>query len=243
MDLESFKAASEAAESWVITIADARYFADRGEIRAAYGTLMKLVLPTNKEHDALLRELTEDLAAISDGLIRHNGLGGSRSYTSAHEAILEIRDMLYLVFLAHLMNIEGDVQRENMAKQWFADHADALSMNSSEMRARIRRERAKLLAQATPDTGASEPPPLREQVLAALTENQRNVVEYLWDHKAGASFDTIKGIPGAFRQGTSADDDTIKEMVKKANRRLQGESLPVSLSVSGRRLILNLPPG
>ena len=89
-------------------------------------------------------------------------------------------------------------------------------------------------------------PPLRERVLDVLTEQQRKVVEYLWDRKTGAGFDAIAGIPGAFRQGTVPNDDTIKDKVKTIRERLEKADLPMSqvlFEVSGRRLKLILPPG
>jgi len=91
----------------------------------------------------------------------------------------------------------------------------------------------------------SEPsePPLLEKVLDVLTEQQRKVVEYLWEKKSGASFDAIKTIPGAFRLGTSPNDDTIKDKIKKMNGRLQKKALPVSLEVSGRRVKVFRSPG
>jgi len=88
-----------------------------------------------------------------------------------------------------------------------------------------------------------EEPPLKEQVLDALTEQQRKILECLWDCKHGLTFDKIMNIPGAFRSGSSRSDQTIKDKVKAIRLKLDKKGLPDILKVSGRRLILDLPPG
>ncbi len=81
---------------------------------------------------------------------------------------------------------------------------------------------------------------LREKVLDTLTPQQGRIVEYLWREKT-ASYDTIAMIPRAFQDVPS--DDAIKQAVKRANRKLCEENLPVSITVSSskRRLTLETP--
>ncbi len=90
----------------------------------------------------------------------------------------------------------------------------------------------------------SEEEPLRERVLAALTEPQRKMVVYRWNRKSGASFDAIiRDVPGAFRQVTLANSATITDKVKRIRQRPEKANLRVQLEVSGQRLRLVFLPG
>ncbi len=247
---ESFKAASEAAEAWVKEIANARHFAEQGNSRVAYGILLGLSQQHNQQHDSVLWDARDDLAAISDGVIRYNGLLGPRGYASAHEAISEIVKVILIAFLSPLDGIKDADDRERMMKKLFDERWEGLVL-SADLQARIRRERAKLLqSPAPPDTenkpvgeAAKDEATLKSRVLNELTEQQRKLVEYLWQHERGASFDTIKNIPGAFQLNGSPSDQTIKDKVKAIRLRLDKAGIRDILKVSGHRLMLDLPPG
>lgn len=117
---ESFKAASEATESWVRLITDARHLAEQGEMRAAYGILLGLSVE-NEDYDSVLRDAREKIESVSDGVIRHDGLVGPRSYASAHEAISEIKKLILLAFQTPLQNINDPIRRNQMLSQLFRE--------------------------------------------------------------------------------------------------------------------------
>jgi hypothetical protein len=146
MDLESFKAASEAAESWVGAIADIRHFAQQGEARVAYDLLLDLSQRVvNQGHLTALREASDDLARVSDGIVRWYCEGHRQSYTSTHEAVTQIIPTLVLAFLGPLDGVTADKQ-EAIARRICEERAERLKVADSELTARIRRERANLLA-------------------------------------------------------------------------------------------------
>ena len=115
------------------------------------------------------------------------------------------------------------------------DWNDAYLLTTDKGRAAIAR-----YAKSTPEAEAGEPL-LKEQVLAALTEQQRIIVENLWGKETGLRFSAILGLPKAFRQGVEPDDQTIKDKVREMRRRLEKKGLPVLFEVDGRRLTLILP--
>lgn len=113
-----------------------------------------------------------------------------------------------------------------------------------------KQQRSEAKSPASPDTenqsageAAKDEATLKERVFNELTEQQRKLVEYLWQNTCGANFDAIMSISGAFRLNSSPSDQTIKDKVKAIRLRLDKAGLPDILKVSGRRLMLNLPPG
>ena len=142
-DPESFKSASEAAETWVKAITAARYYLDQGNTRVAYGTLLELC--KSQQYDSILWDARDALAAVSDGVIRYNGLLGLQCYASAHEAILAIKKVVLITFRSPLNGIEDLAERERIIKRLFDERREGLTL-SADLEARIRRERAKLLA-------------------------------------------------------------------------------------------------
>jgi len=165
MNIESFRAASEAAESWARDIADARYFVEQGDTQTAYGLLWRAWLDS-EQHEAILDEARESLAAVSDGVIRHYRQGTPRCYASAHEAVHETLRAIFLLILSCT-----DV-RDAAARRHLEGPAGELLLLTSDLRAHIRRERAKLLA-AEPKAEVCKPG------AEPLTETEQQVFEVI----------------------------------------------------------------
>jgi len=90
---DSFREASEAAEHWALLLADIRCCAERDDVGAAFGLLYKLRSELTDERRAAIADNAERLAAVADSVITHHGYLGSRSFPSAHAAILEIGNL------------------------------------------------------------------------------------------------------------------------------------------------------
>ena len=146
MNATAFRAASEAAERLATAIADARCFLDDGQVRVAYGLLWDGFLDSER-HKQVLGEAMEGLAAVSDGVIRHHGAGGLRCYASAHEALREIVQDYYITILLPVAAVEDEAEQEAVMRQVLQARAQDLMLPTADLAARVRRERAKLLAQ------------------------------------------------------------------------------------------------
>jgi hypothetical protein len=146
-DRENFQAASEAVEGAVEQIGNARYFVDKGCARQAWLCL----LIANYRLDyyfPTLENFRDRLAAVSDGVIRYHGPGQPRSYESAHWAVPDFYLMLNIAVIWHVDKGTDEQEQERVAAELFAAHPELLlAVDTSLVTARIRRERAKLLAQ------------------------------------------------------------------------------------------------
>jgi hypothetical protein len=229
--------------------------------RLLFGKQRSSLNKSYEKHSGVLEEVKEKLTPLSDGPINWGaGRGLSAIYTdrriqlhawsSAHEVALGVAELAFDLLVAPLADVTDPREQWTIGKQLLIDRWKALSIPRDELAAlqeRIRRERAKLLhllPEPSAEAGSTpEEAPLLERVLDVLTEPQRKMVEYLWHRKSGAGFDAIINIPGAFRQGTSPSDETIKDKIKKVRERLQEHNVPVLLEMSGRRVKLVFPPG
>lgn len=178
IDRDKFLAASEAAESWASTIANARHYASKGEVKVAYGLLLEL-WTSNPQHAVTLWNAADDLAAVSDPpIIRHHGMTGLRSYASAHAAIHDITETICLM-LGDPSTITDVAELENAARRFFNEHREALEIDESLLQARIQRERAKLLATkpaAQPTETGSQWSPTEVRLFAILLNKHPGLV-------------------------------------------------------------------
>ena len=99
-------------------------------------------------HAGTIDKARDALANVSDGIIKHHGLVGLQAYKSAHEATLEICNLACLGLLGPLNGIEDANEWKAVAQQLAAERSEGLVVDSEVMRARICRERAKLLCQS-----------------------------------------------------------------------------------------------
>lgn len=141
---ESFNAASKAVEEAVEFLASVHHFAECGKVEDAYQTLEAL-WALHRFCWQPIHDARDELAYVSDGIIRHHGLTGTRSYVSAHEAVVDICLLAYFGFLVPLGGVTGDDKREALKTRLLSEQLEGLAVDSSLLRARIRRERAKLL--------------------------------------------------------------------------------------------------
>lgn len=159
-DLDAFRAASEAAEQWAAHIREAHHYsAERNEPMVAYGLLLAVWYEAEYSgHPAVIQAALEELAAHSDGIVRVHGLGGLQCFASAHAAILDTRLMLYLFVLLPASSITDKNEREALVRDRLLRGRALLTLDTSELRARAQRERAKLIQARS----AQVPPAPRE---------------------------------------------------------------------------------
>ena len=152
MNAEAFAKASKAAESWVSDLADARYFAEQGELRAAFGLLVGVW--NQACGDPTLRLMRDDLAGSE---IRIDFVTGPQTYASAHEAIANFSMYLFLIFIGPLRAVENSDEWSNVARRLFREHIDLLTFDVSRWKTRLCSERATLLREYRNSGAAQEP--------------------------------------------------------------------------------------
>lgn len=173
-DEADFRAASEAAHSWVNTVHLLARYGKLGRAEFAFDVLFASedvsiqdqddisLDGSYSQHVRILMDMSESLAVHSDGLIEwEHGRGLSavvgspdavfkHCWTSAHEAAVEVtRLTLALLRPSYLRGITDPAERLNHGRQLLADHWKAFDLSLDEVstwQARIRRERAKLIA-------------------------------------------------------------------------------------------------
>jgi hypothetical protein len=172
MSLAKFRAASEAAEGWPAIVA--MLAPGKGGRRLGVDMAMKLLMPSKgirhnlqdsyRQHIETLDQAMDQLAALSDGLVKWNhGRGMSaiarvpsvtlpHVWTSAHEAAAGIARMALILLAEPFAKVTDPAEQVKLAKKLLARRSKALVITSEEvadLQARIRRERAKLLAGKT----------------------------------------------------------------------------------------------
>ena len=157
-----FVAASKACESWCNLLSELAYFAQRGESMMALDCAVEVIHGWEK-HGSTILDHSERLAVVSDGLVRHHGLTGLNTYASGHAAICDLAFACQIA-LGPLLDPKQPI---NLVKWRAAVHRqigkvwELLAVTQSEsslLKARIIRERAKLVA-SNSSTLAIEPSP------------------------------------------------------------------------------------
>lgn len=194
IDLSKFQAASEAAEGWLSTVALVAHLGQSGQVGPAFELLMpapstKDGRPHNlqdsyRKHAEVLDQARDALAALSDSPVmweHGRGLSGvarvpaavyPHVWSSAHEAAAGIARLALEMPAWPLEEISDPREQWTLAQQLLAKCWKALTIPLDERAAlceRIRRERAKLLAQKSPPPPPSLPPPRLNVDLARMT--------------------------------------------------------------------------
>jgi hypothetical protein len=161
MNTVSFRAASEAAESWLNTVALVAHFGERGNVDGAYRLLIgySRALQTDyAEHIDVLHGAREALAAQSDAPVKWRGLQSVAAepeyvyphvWSSAHEAAVGIARLALDLLVVPLADITDAAEQQATAKRLLTTYWRAIAIPISKVAAlqeRIRRERAKLSA-------------------------------------------------------------------------------------------------
>jgi hypothetical protein len=164
-----FEAASQAAEGWPACVSTISKLAKAGNVDEVYKLLMPATggLTNNlyddywKHCDALHR-MKDQLAAVSDGPVKwEHGRGWSavanvpaavypHVWSSAHEAAAGIAWLAIKILVRPLQEITDPGEQWTMAERLLRERWKALAISLGEdaaLQERIRRERAKLLAQ------------------------------------------------------------------------------------------------
>lgn len=144
MNTDAFRAASEAIESAANNVTFARTQmqlaeTERGSAKTAYRLLLEAASWV-EEYRSVVESMIEDLAPVSDSAIPHHSPTGRVCYSSAHEAMLDIGWMFPLKRPEDLEDLDEYSCRELL------DGAEIWTVLSADLRARILRERGKLLA-------------------------------------------------------------------------------------------------
>jgi hypothetical protein len=169
-----FRSASEAAWFWLNTVHLVAEFGRLGRVDQAYERL----LPTSKQdrggnlqnsyhnHAEVLQPALEACAAVSDGAIRwEHGRGLSaiarvpddvypHRWSSAHEAAFSLAGMALDLLAWPLEGVSCPDKQRRLAEQLLTSRWKAIAITQDEVadyQERIRRERAKLLANALPE--------------------------------------------------------------------------------------------
>jgi hypothetical protein len=175
LDLSKFQAASKAAEGWLNTVGHVARLGRCGSVTPALELLMPT--PSTKdgrpynlqdsycEHAEVLEQVQDALAALSDSPVKWEhgrGLSGiarvpaavyPHIWSSAHEAAAGIARLALRMLVWPLAAITDPVDQRTLAEQLLAKCSTALTIPLDEQAVlfeRIRRERAKLLAQYSP---------------------------------------------------------------------------------------------
>jgi hypothetical protein len=169
LDAARFRAASEAAEGWLNTVALIAHLGRGGNVDAAMRLLMTTkgvrynLLDDYNEHVETLDEAKDKLAALSDAPIKWKhgrGLSGMARvpsavyphvWSSAHEASEGIARLALSRLASPVGAITDPTEQRDLAKRLLAKASKALAISTDEvadLQERIRRERAKLLNQA-----------------------------------------------------------------------------------------------
>ena len=144
MDLDSFRAASEAAEAWLACIDFVTFLGCRPpDQRGGFDldALVRGLRDSHRKHSPSLAEASRTLASLSDGPVKWGRL--PRYFSSAHEAATAITKQVvgWLV----LSGAKPPMLEEARASWW---KALAIPYDDlARLRERIRRERAKLLSE------------------------------------------------------------------------------------------------
>jgi hypothetical protein len=168
IDPSKFRAASEACEDWLNIVSFISHFGPSGAVDQLYPLLMpteatkRTNLQTSyNEHAALLDQLKDSLAVVSDGPVKwEHGRGWSgiarvpagvypHVWSSAHEAAEGIARMALDMLTRPLEGITDPAEQYTEAKRVLAARWKAMAISLEEvadLQERIRRERAKLLA-------------------------------------------------------------------------------------------------
>jgi hypothetical protein len=209
LDLSKFQAASKAAEGWLNTVGHVARLGRCGSVTPAFELLMPT--PSTKdgrpynlqdsyfEHEEVLEQAQDALTALSDSPVKWEhgrGLSGiapipaavyPHVWSSAHEAAAGIARLALQMLVWPLAGITDPAEQRTLAEQLLAKCCEALTIPLDEQAVlfeRIRRERAKLLAQYSPraenaekttsqtlpkpDTEGEQPPPLTPEDAAIL---------------------------------------------------------------------------
>jgi len=143
VDRDKFQSASEDVERAVEQIGNARYSLDEGRPRDAWALLLYASYVLDR-HFSTLEKFRDRLAAVSDGVVRYYFLGKPQTYESAHWAIAEIYRLLFALFPLHVKKNGTEEEQEIAAARLFGAYPDLLAIDPSLMKAKVRRERAKL---------------------------------------------------------------------------------------------------
>ncbi|QDT39233.1 hypothetical protein [Stratiformator vulcanicus] len=151
---DAFREASEAAEQWTLLLADIRCCAERGDVGAAFGLMYQLRSELTDERRTAIEGHYKRLAAVADSVITHHGYLGSRSFPSAHAAMLEIACVAVTVLLGPLsVDEQADAFDEadfiNRGRRLLAERSAAYLIDAGRMQASLQRERAKLAERDT----------------------------------------------------------------------------------------------
>ena len=205
----TFAAASEAAEKWPALLSDILYHGDQGEILEAYSIVYQLS-DELKQHAEVLDAAKVDLDAVSDDILKHNGFLGAQSYSSAHEAATEITKLAVLALLGPLDGIEDRAAWRETAARLLIEWRDGLVVSSSDLRARMCRERAKLSRPQNSQFAVNAKPPTEPQLPANAKYNADN-------------------LPAEYRDGGEADGEPLTPAFLKGQRfRLAGHKLTLA---------------
>jgi hypothetical protein len=270
VDRAAFRAASEAAESWVNTVAQVAKFGRSGTDNGV-DLMLTLLTPLKgvkrnlhddyHEHVDLLKRMQEQMAVVSDGPVKwEHGRGVSgvarvpasvfpHVWSSAHEAAVYLAGLTLDWLGLPLTEIADPAKLTKTDRNIVVNRCKALAMSPAEVadwQERIRRERAKLLSrmsQVEREEQTEEKVSLLERVLAVLTPNQSCIIKYLWERRT-ASFDTLATVPGAWQDVPS--DEAITKKLKEMRTRLEKENLTnfvgdITISTAKRRVTIERP--
>jgi hypothetical protein len=161
-DRLAFRAASEALSGWVDRIADAHYWVEKGGVDdwLAYAELLNVWY--EGEHcgyDGVIRSKLEDLARVAapGGVPYDHPAFGRLTHSSAHEAVIEIRKLLYATLMVSVMQLKLPAGEElkvavTGAFRRVPGMIGGLNIDRTAMLASLLQERAKVL-----DTGFNQP--------------------------------------------------------------------------------------
>jgi hypothetical protein len=267
MNAKRFREASKAAEYWLTILGFIPLYGNNKP--PAVDKLYPLLIPSGGfpsaktlseslgKHQQAIHDAKESLDAHTEGgdivWPREHGWGaiGTGSYKNilpeiwpnAHEAALGIAHLALDMLVAPISDINDAAEQTKLARRLLRDrwkHFETLTVDYvCRLQKRIQRERAKVLTERAEEL-SYDGPSLLDRALAAVTPNQGEILKYLWN-KGTATFDALKGIPGAWRDVPS--HDAILAALKKMKGRLESKSIFIveEISERKRRITIKLP--